>query len=112
MKHKKTYDDRMKTLGERIKSIRTRLGLSKVEFCRRIGMSSTHILNCENGRGMNVSTLMLIADALGVPASTLLEDGDPLPCHVDVAFSPDAYGDQTLPEPRFELRMDFELVSK
>lgn len=110
MKYKDEYKDRMKQIGQRIKEVRTQRGMSKTELLRAIGGSTNTgcISQYENGHGMNVCTLMAIADALGVPESALLESGEVTvmhlhPHHVDVAF---------LTEPRFELRMDFELVSK
>ena len=61
-------------IGERIKQIRTEKGISQAELSRRCLKDKQHIELIENNKvSANVYTLYLIATALDVTLSTLLQ---------------------------------------
>lgn len=56
-----------------IKALRVEQNLSQLDLAKRSGMSPAQLCKIERGRnGMTASTLRRIADALGVPVSSLL----------------------------------------
>ena len=70
------------TLGERVRALRTRLGLTRKALARNSSVSERHLANLELGVG-NASILVLreVARALGCPLAELLGD--------DVSSSPE-----------------------
>jgi len=70
------YDEHFKKLGERIKTIRLANGYSRPDVARMTGIDPMRIGNYESGTRMNLYTLLLLADALGVKPGALLDGGD------------------------------------
>lgn len=71
-------------IGQLIAKRRKSVGLSQADVAASVGLTRTSISNIETGRQkMLVHTLLDIADALEVPAASLLpshaEDAQPLP---------------------------------
>ncbi len=64
------------TLPRRLTACRLRRGLTVAELARRAGVSDRTVLDLERGRRdrTRVRTLLLLADALGVPPEELLGD--------------------------------------
>lgn len=61
-------------VGERIKSIRSDLGISQAELARRCNKDSQHIELIENGKvTATIYTLYIVARALGVTLDELLK---------------------------------------
>ena len=61
-------------IGARIKAARTELSISVDELAATSGIDSSNIRSYESGRAMaNVRTLVRVAEALHIPAGTLLE---------------------------------------
>ena len=61
-----------KALGERIKEIRNRTGLSQEKFALSIGMDRTYFASVEAGRrNISICNIKKIADGLGVSLSEL-----------------------------------------
>ena len=61
------------TLGETVKDLRLKLGLSREELADRAGTSYSYIANIETGlRTPHLAMLIDIASGLGLRASTLL----------------------------------------
>lgn len=62
------------TTGERIRSLRTQLGMSQSELGQKIGVKTPAIYKYENGLVVNLkrSTIESLADALGVTPSYLM----------------------------------------
>ncbi len=59
-------------LGNRIKELRTTIGLSQEKFALKIGMDRTYFSSVENGkRNVSIVNLKKIADGLGVSLSEL-----------------------------------------
>lgn len=71
-------DPRVRKLGAHVRAERERLGVSQSEVARRSELSRTSLHSLELGIGgsPNFSTLLAIADALGVPVSTLIPQDD------------------------------------
>jgi transcriptional regulator with XRE-family HTH domain len=63
-----------KTLGDRIRQVRLRYGMSQAELARRIGISSTALNQIESGKTPDpgVSRIVGIASVLGVSTDYLL----------------------------------------
>jgi transcriptional regulator with XRE-family HTH domain len=59
----------LRHLGE----YRRDVGVTQAELAERAGFSTLTVLRAENGRPVNTTTLVKLADALGVPPSALLE---------------------------------------
>ncbi len=70
------YDDHFKKLGERMKVIRRANGYSQRDVASMTGIHSVQISTYERGASMNLFTLLLLADALGVKAGVLLDGGE------------------------------------
>lgn len=66
------------TLGERIRKVRLRYGMSQAELARRIGLSSTSMNQIESGKTPDPasSRLKAIADVLRVSTDYLLGRND------------------------------------
>ena len=63
-----------------IKRLREERNLSQLELSRRAGMSAAQLCKIERGRSeLTASTLRRVADALDVPVSALLGEGEPRP---------------------------------
>lgn len=63
------------SLGERIQAIRTNKNISQGEFAKKLNIPRSTYANYENNhREPNYKTLLLIAKALGVPVSELLNE--------------------------------------
>lgn len=62
-------------LGQRIRSVRKKKGLTQFELSEQIGRSAPYISYIENGnKTMSLETLVLIANRLNVSADELLMD--------------------------------------
>lgn len=62
-------------LGERIKELRTSLGISQEKFALQIGMDRTYFASVEAGRrNISICNIKKIADGLGVSLSELFKD--------------------------------------
>jgi transcriptional regulator with XRE-family HTH domain len=73
-------DDLFRAVGERIRELREKAGLSQQDFARAAGMSSKYAWRVEDGRqNLSLRTMSRIALALSVPMSALLEgiEADP-----------------------------------
>ncbi len=63
-----------KELGERIRELRNKTGLSQEKFALSIGMDRTYFASVEAGRrNISVCNIKKIADGLGVSLSELFE---------------------------------------
>ena len=63
------------SIGQKIKAIRTKKGLSQLKLSELIDRSSTYISYIESGiKSMSLATFVLIANALNVTADELLLD--------------------------------------
>jgi len=61
-------------LGAAVKARRMALGVSQEDFAEQLGMHRTQLGHIEQGKkDCRLTTLIRLADALGLPASTLLE---------------------------------------
>lgn len=61
----KDYEAR-KRIGERIRDIRTELGMTQRDLAEKTGLQQPHIVRIEAGRySVGLDTLQLIAEALG-----------------------------------------------
>ena len=66
------------TIGERIKQARKAKGISQRELGAILGCKQQNLAQYENGkRNMNVNSLLKIAEALHVPASSLIDEPRP-----------------------------------
>lgn len=66
------------TIGERIKQARKAKGISQKELGAILGCKQQNLAQYENGkRNMNVNSLLKIAEALHVPASSLIDEPKP-----------------------------------
>ena len=66
------------TIGERIKQARKAKGISQRELGAILGCKQQNLAQYENGkRNMNVNSLLKIAEALHVPASSLIDEPKP-----------------------------------
>jgi transcriptional regulator with XRE-family HTH domain len=71
-------DAERQRLGERLRDLRTRLGVGQAELARRVGISPSALSQAERGvRAVSAETLLRIWEALGVPvdADDLLDRG-------------------------------------
>ena len=63
-----------KELGERIRILRNKTGLSQEKFALKIGMDRTYFASVETGkRNVAIRNIKKIADGLGVSLSELFE---------------------------------------
>ena len=64
-----------KQLGNNIKRLRTSLGLSQEQLAEKAGLHRTYVGAVERGeRNVSLDNILAISCALGVSASTLLEN--------------------------------------
>ena len=64
----------LKNLGERIKILRNRMGISQEKFALFIGMDRTYLASVESGRrNISICNIKKIADGLNVSLSELFE---------------------------------------
>lgn len=71
-------------IGEAVKAARVQRGMSRKALAAAIGVSPTQIYRIESGRsGANVETLQKIAQTLGVPVSSLLDEGTTATANID-----------------------------
>lgn len=62
-------------LGRRVKALRQQIRLTQEELGQACGLFRTYIARIESGAAdPTVSTLLRVADALGVPVGSLLEN--------------------------------------
>ena len=62
-------------LGNKIKELRHKSGLSQEKFALQIGMDRTYLASVEKGkRNISILNLNKIANGLGVPMSGLLNE--------------------------------------
>ena len=77
------------SFGQRLKYLRTSLGITQEELALKIGIQKQHISRYENDRcEPNIRTAKRIADALGVSLEELSK-GAFSPSSTSPAFSPD-----------------------
>ena len=63
-----------KRLGDNIKKIRTRKGMSQGDICRALDMDRSYMSAIENGKkNITISQLERLAQALGVSVDKLLK---------------------------------------
>ena len=63
-----------RVLGERIRELRSKTGLSQEKFALKIGMDRTYFASVETGkRNIAIRNIKKIADGLGVTLSELFE---------------------------------------
>jgi len=63
-----------KRLGDNIKKIRTRKGMSQSDICRALDMDRGYMSTIENGKkNITISQLERLAQALGVSVDKLLK---------------------------------------
>ncbi|NEE02394.1 helix-turn-helix domain-containing protein [Phytoactinopolyspora halotolerans] len=75
----------MLDIGARLRSERSRRGISARALAREIGVSPSLISQIETGKSRpSVSTLYAITNALGVPIETLFDRADHVPSAVNV----------------------------
>ena len=64
----------LKNLGERIRILRNRMGVSQENFALSIGMDRTYLASVESGRrNISICNIKKIADGLNVSLSELFE---------------------------------------
>lgn len=64
----------LKNLGERIRILRNRMGVSQEKFALSIGMDRTYLASVESGRrNISICNIKKIADGLNVSLSELFE---------------------------------------
>lgn len=71
-------DARIQVIGLRIREARRRVGISHERLARRLDMSKQTVINVEFGRSdLRLSTLLRLADALGVDPAYFLNGPGP-----------------------------------
>lgn len=69
-----TKDELSNKIGQRIKELRSELGISQAELARRINKDPQHIELIENGKvSPNIYTLYVVSVGLEVELSSLFE---------------------------------------
>jgi transcriptional regulator with XRE-family HTH domain len=67
-------EDYSKRLGENLKRIRTKKGITQIEIAKELGADRSFVSNIENGKtNPTLSTITNLAKALGVPVNELLK---------------------------------------
>ena len=59
-------------IGRRIREVRIQRGMSQAKVAELVGCNDSHISNIEKGDKISLTTLVAVADALGVTADVLL----------------------------------------
>lgn len=63
--------------GRRVRELREAIGLRQHEVAVRAGVSTAYLSGVENGhRNPTLDVIAALAQALGVPVSSLFDDGD------------------------------------
>ena len=76
-------------LGEKIKTLRKRQGLSQEELSERVEINATHLSRLETGKYQpSIDVLKRLADALEVSTDYLLSPDDEEPAEVHIANRP------------------------
>lgn len=71
----KRYQEEIEKFGERLRSIRKKLGLSQLDLEIRSGLSRTEISRIENGqKNIEFMTIIRLATALEIEVVSLFED--------------------------------------
>jgi transcriptional regulator with XRE-family HTH domain len=66
--------DPAKRLGNNIRKIRLKKGISQGDICRKLGVDRSYISNIEAGKkNLTLATIERVADALSVRSSELLK---------------------------------------
>ena len=78
-----------KEVGKRIRQARIRLGLSRANLAKLVGVNERTITNYENGKTMKPSILQKIAKALEVDPQWLLTGEGSLPTPSKIALPHD-----------------------
>ena len=69
--------DVLKAFGERVRELRAQKGLSQEELAQLAKIDRTYIGGIERGeRNAGIKNVWRIADALGVPAADLFQEGE------------------------------------
>ena len=59
-----------KTIGEKVRQLRTRMGLTTITLAKKVGISQAQISRLENGlQGFRSATMAKFAKVLGVPVA-------------------------------------------
>jgi len=67
-------EDYSKKLGENLKRIRTRKGVTQIEIAKKLAVNRSFVSNIENGKtNPTLSTITNLASALGVSVNELLK---------------------------------------
>ena len=67
-------EDYSKRLGENLKRIRTKKGITQIEIAKKLGADRSFVSNIENGKtNPTLSTITNLAKALSVPVNELLK---------------------------------------
>jgi transcriptional regulator with XRE-family HTH domain len=67
-------EDYSKKLGENLKKIRTRKGVTQIEIAKKLAVNRSFISNIENGKtNPTLLTITNLANALDVPVNELLK---------------------------------------
>jgi transcriptional regulator with XRE-family HTH domain len=61
------------TFGQRLKAVRTELGLSQQDVANASGMHHSHIGNIERGGNPRLDTIARLAQGLGITPAELVE---------------------------------------
>ena len=84
----------MTAIGERIRHIREKSGMSKADFCKIIGVSPQYLRRIENGtRGLSVESLVNICQKTRVSADFILFG---YPAFIDDLDLPEALSELSL----------------
>lgn len=71
------YSSPQSALGRAIMRARRKSGVTQIELARQLGMHRTQLGHVEQGRkDFQLSTLVRIADALGIPLSMLVRSAE------------------------------------
>jgi len=66
--------DESKKLGDNLKRIRIKKGITQIEIARRLGVDRSFVSNIENGKNNpTLSTITSLAKVLDVPSTELLK---------------------------------------
>ncbi|QQS20792.1 MAG: helix-turn-helix transcriptional regulator [Candidatus Moraniibacteriota bacterium] len=67
-------EDYSKKLGENLKKIRTKKGVTQIEIAKKLAVNRSFVSNIENGKtNPTLSTITNLANALDVPVNELLK---------------------------------------
>jgi transcriptional regulator with XRE-family HTH domain len=66
-------EDRLRSLGAAVRSLRQRMGLTQAALSERAGIDQAHLARIERGaKWPSLPVLYRLADALGVPVSVIV----------------------------------------